>query len=147
MVIQNSSMGVPTILWCPWGWKIIFRCSEEIERPRQKELRDSKHRSFNPSKQTGNYMNHVLQCTEILHSAHNAFVCSVSFSLYTSWSQWWSFVTDMNWTLKYSDKCFAAELKSVCCISGSLLSHTISHLTFIWFSQWSITSFPFHQQS
>jgi hypothetical protein len=81
-----------------------------------------------------NDMNHVPRCSEILHSAHRKFVYSASFSLYTSLVSvmgWWNFVIDTNWILKYSDNYYVAELKSVYCVSGLLVSPTISHFTFM----------------
>lgn len=46
-----------------------------------------KAQKFQPFKADWQLYESCIQCSEIFHSAHNAFVCSVSFSLNTSWSQ------------------------------------------------------------
>lgn len=87
-----------------------------------------------------------VQKFSILPTMH--FVCCVSFSLCISWSQWWDEGVLWQIQTEFLNIQTSVLLQSwnVYCISGSLPSHTISILTCIQFSQWSITSFPFHTQ-
>jgi hypothetical protein len=147
LVTNSSSMGVQQSCDVTEAGKLLSGAVKRSNFDRRNCAIQST--CFNPSKQTGKLYE---PCTSVFRNSPFCSQCicvfCIIFIIYqlVSMMGWWSFVMDTNWFLKYSDKCSAAELRSVYCISGSLLSHTISHLTIIRFSQCSIKNFPFHTQ-